>query len=128
MGRDDQPKHRQKRKLERKINIRAPYDRILIVSEGTKTEPHYFREIRSEYRLQTANVEVQPSEWGTDPLNIVKYAEHLFSNGDINKKSERELSTTCMQSLIEMPTRLISTLFSMPSQKTENFVTTQVNT
>jgi hypothetical protein len=46
MGRDNQPKERQKRQLARKIGNRSSYDRILIVSEGGKTEPNYFREIR----------------------------------------------------------------------------------
>ena len=68
MARDNSPKERQQKQLERKQARRATYDRILIVSEGSKTEPHYFREIRSEYRLHTANVEVRPSELGTAPI------------------------------------------------------------
>ena len=47
MGRDNQPKDRQRIQLERKENQRDSYERILIVSEGTKTEPLYFKEIRS---------------------------------------------------------------------------------
>jgi hypothetical protein len=67
MARDNSPKERQRKQLERKLGRRASYDRILIVSEGSKTEPNYFREIRSAYRLHTANVEVQPSGLGTAP-------------------------------------------------------------
>ena len=85
MGRDNQPKHRQARRLDRKLNNRASYDRILIVSEGSKTEPHYFDEIRNEFKLHTANVQVQPSAWGTDPKNVVDYANHLFIDGDAQK-------------------------------------------
>ena len=62
MARDNSPWERQRKQLERKLNRRASYDRILIVSEGSKTEPNYFREIRATNRLHTANVEVQPSE------------------------------------------------------------------
>jgi len=58
MARDNSPKERQQKHLERKQGRRASYDRILIVSEGSKTEPNYFREIRTVYRLHTANVEV----------------------------------------------------------------------
>jgi hypothetical protein len=36
---DNSPKERQRRQLERKLNQRTSYDRILIVSEGSKTEP-----------------------------------------------------------------------------------------
>lgn len=62
MARDNSPKERQRKQLERKKGRRASYDRILIVSEGSKTEPNYFRETRAAYRLHTANVEVRPSE------------------------------------------------------------------
>ena len=82
MGRDNQPKTRQAAKLARKRARRASYDRIFIVSEGSKTEPHYFREIRAHYRIHTANVQVQPSTLGTQPLQVVEYAEQLFLRGD----------------------------------------------
>jgi len=85
MARDNSPCERQRKQLERKLNRRASYDRILIVSEGSKTEPNYFREIRAANRLHTANVEVQPSETGTSPIQVVKYARELFENGDRHK-------------------------------------------
>lgn len=86
MARDNSPRERQRKQLERKLGRRASYDRILIVSEGSKTEPNYFREIRSAYRLHTANVEVQPSGLGTAPIQVVQYAKELFENGDRHKK------------------------------------------
>lgn len=86
MGADYQPKERQKRDLARKTACRASYDRILIVSEGSKTEPNYFKEIRSAYRLQTANVEVQPSELGTEPIQVVQFTKDLFENGHPHKQ------------------------------------------
>ncbi len=73
------------KQLERKLGRRASYDRILIVSEGSKTEPNYFSEIRAAYRLHTANVEVRPSELGTAPIQVVQYAKALFENGDRHK-------------------------------------------
>lgn len=82
MGKDNQPKARQVAQLARKSGQRASYDRILIVTEGSKTEPLYLGEIRSQYRLQTANVQVQHSRFGTEPIQIVEYAEQLFVNGD----------------------------------------------
>ena len=89
MGRDYSPKERQRKQLERKAARRAPYDRVLIVSEGSKTEPHYLKEIRAEYRLHTANVEVQPSELGTAPIQVVKYAHQLFEEGNRHKHIPR---------------------------------------
>jgi hypothetical protein len=89
MARDHSPAERQRKQLERKLSRRQSYDRILIVSEGSKTEPNYFREIRSAYRLHTANVAVQPSEFGTSPLQVVRYAQQLFENGDKHKQVQR---------------------------------------
>jgi len=85
MGRDNQPKRRQQARKLRKEAQRAPYPRILIVSEGSKTEPHYFEEIRAAYRLHSANVQVQPSALGTEPIQVVEYAQQLFEQGDIQK-------------------------------------------
>ena len=83
MGKDNQPKHRQKeRDLRRRAAIRQPYQRLLIVCEGEKTEPQYLDEIRQELRLATAHVQVRPSGFGTEPLQVVEYAEHLFRHGD----------------------------------------------
>lgn len=85
MARDNSPRERQKKHLARKIARRASHERILIVSEGSKTEPNYFLEIRQKYRLHTANVAVHHCELGTAPLQVVEYAEHLFENGDRKK-------------------------------------------
>ncbi len=86
MARDNSPFMRQQAKLGRKQGRRAGYDRILIVSEGTKTEPSYFEEIRETYRLNTANVVVRPCDYGTAPQQIVDYAHDLFLKGDLHRK------------------------------------------
>ncbi len=85
MGKDNTPRVRQAKDLIRKKGRRAPYDRILIVCEGSKTEPNYFNEIKQFYRLHTANVEVQHSSLGTCPLQVVKSAEELFLKGNSGK-------------------------------------------
>jgi hypothetical protein len=49
MGTDDLFHKRKARRLEthrREKAKRAPYERILIVCEGKKTEPHYFQGLR----------------------------------------------------------------------------------
>lgn len=89
MGRDNAPKERQRAQLERKQACRASHDRILIVTEGSKTEPNYFREIRATYRLRTANIALQPCTRGTSPLQVVQYAKELFENGDHHKQIQR---------------------------------------
>lgn len=82
MGRDNAPKERQRQQLARKQSRRASHDRCLIVSEGSKTEPNYFSEIRTAHRLHTANVVVRPGELGTAPIQVVQYARQLFEGGD----------------------------------------------
>lgn len=90
MGRDLQPKERQRNQLERKKQAqRARCARILIVSEGIKTEPNYFNEIRVALRLPAANIAVVPSAMGTEPLQVVQYAKQVFENGDLSKGLER---------------------------------------
>ena len=86
MARDNSPQERQKWQLARKLQSRASYDRILIVSEGSKTEPNYFGEIRSAHRLHTANVVVRPGELGTAPIQVVQFAQALFEHGDRHRR------------------------------------------
>ena len=82
MGKDGQPKHRQAaRELLRRKAQRQPAERLLIVCEGSKTEPLYLGEIRQHLRLPSANVQVQPAAYGTEPLRIVECAERLFTEG-----------------------------------------------
>ena len=61
----------------RRKETREPYDRVLIVTEGTKTEPSYFADLVAHYRLNTANVAVVPSERGSDPGTVVETALSL---------------------------------------------------
>ena len=65
-------------KLARKRGKRPPYPRILIVCEGKKTEPQYFEEIRIQNRVPSADVKIVHSEFGTQPRQVVDYAEMLF--------------------------------------------------
>ena len=68
-------KPRQRGHLRRKGPKREPYNRVLIVCEGSKTEPSYFRSLVDRYRLSTANVEITGS--GSDPRALVNKAKSL---------------------------------------------------
>lgn len=85
MGRDNQAKDRQLRRTAAKEARRASYVRILIVTEGSKTEPLYLEEIRAAHRLHSANVAVQPGQLGTAPMQVVRFARKLFEEGDLRK-------------------------------------------
>ena len=69
-------KPRNNQRLARKPPKRAPYERILIVCEGSRTEPSYFEGLIKHYRLSSANISVDPSD-GSDPLSDVSYAKTL---------------------------------------------------
>jgi hypothetical protein len=60
---------------------RAPYERILIVCEGKKTEPHYFRRLRLALRLHPANVVIEDKKSGLDPKSLVTFAVETFKKG-----------------------------------------------
>lgn len=80
MGSEDLFHKRKARKisdLARKKASFLPYDRVLIVCEGSKTEPYYFEEMRECYELSTANVEIT-GECGSNPGSILKYARDLY--------------------------------------------------
>jgi hypothetical protein len=61
----------------RKGVTREPYLKVLIVCEGSKTEPNYFEEIREYYELNTANVEIT-GECGSNPMSVVSCARALY--------------------------------------------------
>lgn len=64
--------------MKRKRGSRATFDRVLIVCEGEKTEPTYFEDIRKQLRLPKAEVRILHSDLGTQPRQIVDYAEAVF--------------------------------------------------
>ncbi|MCU7934448.1 MAG: RloB family protein [Candidatus Thiodiazotropha sp. (ex Dulcina madagascariensis)] len=64
--------------LARRKSRRAPYDRVLIVCEGSKTEPYYLRELIDCLELNSANVEIDGS-CGSSPITIVDYAKQRYT-------------------------------------------------
>lgn len=72
-------------KYKRKRPTREPYDVVLIVCEGKKTEPAYFNGIRLAYRLSSANVTAMQSGQGNDPMSVVTYAEKMAGSKKYDK-------------------------------------------
>ena len=80
MGSEDLFHKRKARKQQdtaRRNASRKPYDNVLIVCEGEKTEPYYFEEIRVCLDLDSANIKIDGS-CDSSPKSVVKYAENLF--------------------------------------------------
>ena len=70
--------NRRKKDLKRKDGKRSPYDTVLIVCEGQKTEVSYFTSLVKVYRLNTANVKILSCKKNhSAPINVVEYAIKL---------------------------------------------------
>lgn len=61
--------------LTRRKYVRDPYDKVLIVCEGEKTEPNYFNGLKNHLRLKSANVAIV-GEVAT-PAKIFERAKEL---------------------------------------------------
>ena len=69
-------------KLERKKQSREPYDKVLVVCEGEKTEPYYIKALRDHLKLSQANIKIDPDS-DSSPTSVVGYAKELIEE---NKK------------------------------------------
>jgi len=81
--RDNHPRRRQTRRAEQKL-ARAKDSRqglpiILVVCEGTQTEPNYLRGLCEARRINAANVRIETGGSAADVLSLVKKAQALFS-------------------------------------------------
>ena len=63
--------------LVRQKRERARNKRYLIVCEGTKTEPHYLRELLDDLGIRPQMVRIAPND-GVSPDRVVAHAEKLF--------------------------------------------------
>jgi len=69
------------RDLQRQAAKKQPYERILVVCEGTATEVIYFRALIRKLRLHTANVAVIPAP-STCPMENFRHAREYLKTGE----------------------------------------------
>lgn len=91
MGSDRESLHtkrkaKQAKDVQRAQASRRRYDKVLIVSEGSKTEPNYFTEIKCHYEIATANIKIS-GECGSDPVSVVNHGIELYKQ-EIEKRKE----------------------------------------
>jgi hypothetical protein len=82
MGSDDlfhKRKARSAAELNRRQSVRAPYDKVLIVCEGEKTEPLYFRELVDHYKIHSANIKVS-GDCGSDQVSVLNHGLELYEH------------------------------------------------
>jgi len=111
--------------LARQKAKRAPYARVLIVCEGSKTEPNYLREIVDCLELNTANIEVD-GDCGSSPASVVaharqRYSEHKRQGDDFDKVFcvfDKDTHHTYEQALTEVseakPANKFTAIHSVP--------------
>lgn len=75
---------RRRSSYQRRGPIREPYDFVLIVCEGLKTEQKYFQRLKEVFRLSSANIEIARPD-ATDPWSLVKFAEQRLQDRDYNR-------------------------------------------
>jgi hypothetical protein len=80
---ENQPKHRQLRKEQRKLArrkaSRAGFPAILIVCEGRETEPIYIRGFCESRRINLAGVSLCAGTHETDAVSLVRIAQRRFA-------------------------------------------------
>ena len=82
MGSDDLFHKRKARtgvELQRQKRERAQNKRYLIVCEGTKTEPHYFRDLLDDLGIRPQVVRIAPND-GVSPDRVVAHAVALYAD------------------------------------------------
>lgn len=68
---------------ERRVGKREPYDIVLIVCEGAKTEPNYLNGLKSDLGLSNANIKILDEDHGSDPLSVVNFAIEYYQGDPI---------------------------------------------
>lgn len=63
-------RNRNSNRLNRSPAKREPYELILIVCEGSETEPNYFENLRETENLSSVNVEITGKS-GSDPMSVI---------------------------------------------------------
>lgn len=79
---------RKNSKLIRSPAKREPYKLILIVCEGSETEPNYFDNLREDQNLSSVNVQITGST-GSDPMSVLNHAIKEYKE----RKKENNPST-----------------------------------
>ncbi len=79
----DNSRARRRDDFRRAVATRIDTPRILIVTEGEKTEPNYLRELIARERLSSAKIVVS-GECGSDPMGVFRHARDLY------KKEEKQ--------------------------------------
>ena len=76
--------------MARRLPYRDILPRILIVTEGEKSEPSYLHALRHAWRVSNVKLEIVSSSKGPNPHNVLESAIRIFENGDSSRNWERK--------------------------------------
>lgn len=76
-------KKRKPRNVSREAPSRESYERVLVVCEGSKTEPNYLKEIAKLHKLSTANITIDGSG-DSSPISVVNHAIDVYEKDKRN--------------------------------------------
>ncbi len=96
MGNDDLFKRRKKERIKRKENIRKLNpSKWLIICEGEKTEPNYFKKAGLNYKYHKNDEEIyfKLCKYGSLE-NAIEYAQKIFLSKQNQNPSQTESCTT----------------------------------
>ena len=82
------PSKKKSSSLSRRTAQREPYELVLIVCEGSKTEPNYLESLRDAENLSSVNIVVS-GNGGSDPMSVVNDAIRLYKE----RAEEKNAST-----------------------------------
>jgi len=109
---------------QRRKASRQPYDKVLIVCEGEKTEPLYFKELIDHYEIHTANVRIS-GQCGSDPVSVVNHSIQLYQDEQCSPSEsfdrvycvfDRDAHANYQQALDKIKqTKPDNTFFAIPS-------------
>ena len=80
---------RREREFDRLRKIRSSNEVVLIICEGEKTEPNYFKGLRAILRLNKENVVIHDRRSGSDPQSLVNSAEEEYLK-DLKRDPEKQ--------------------------------------
>jgi len=102
---------------------RRPYDRVLIVTEGSETEPRYFRDLCADPEYKLTSVDIDGS-CDSDPMSVVDHGlkrfeedgdyDRLYCVFDRDRHDEFDRAVEWLQNMRENEGESVYWTFSIP--------------
>lgn len=95
-------KNRSLNTYRRKQKFREPRAHLLIVCEGEKTEPQYFKRLCKKLRLTSAEIRICGKECGSAPISVADYAVQVSKKEKIEAKKSLTAPYDCIWCVMDV--------------------------